>query len=130
MAATASVGWAPTDSQYCARSLLTSMKEGSSFGWYLPIVSIDRPSRLVPAAELDHTRGPPPADGDDRRHPEQLGVRELAPRRDLRPVVVEHGQPGADQFGGQRLGGLEDRGVLAGGDDVHVGGGDLARPAQ
>ena len=47
MAATASVGCAPTPSQYCARSLFTSMNEGSSFGWYLPIVSIDRPSRLV-----------------------------------------------------------------------------------
>jgi hypothetical protein len=50
MAATASVGCAPTPSQYCARSLSTSMKEGSSFGWYLPMVSIDRPSRLVRAS--------------------------------------------------------------------------------
>ena len=50
MAATASVGWAPTPSQYCARSESTSMKEGSSFGWYLPIVSIERPSRLVRAS--------------------------------------------------------------------------------
>src|SRR3954451_20178544 len=47
VAATGSVGWAPTPSQYCARSESTSMKEGSSFGWYLPIVSITRPSRLV-----------------------------------------------------------------------------------
>jgi hypothetical protein len=50
MAATASVGCAPTPSQYWARSLFTSMKEGSSFGWYLPIVSIERPSRLVRAS--------------------------------------------------------------------------------
>ena len=50
MAATASVGCAPTPSQYCARSESTSMKEGSSFGWYLPIVSIERPSRLVRAS--------------------------------------------------------------------------------
>src|SRR4051794_25434878 len=50
MAATASVGCAPTPSQYWARSLSTSMKEGSSFGWYLPIVSIERPSRLVRAS--------------------------------------------------------------------------------
>jgi hypothetical protein len=50
MAATASVGCAPTPSQYWARSLSTSMKEGSSFGWYLPIVSMARPSRLVRAS--------------------------------------------------------------------------------
>ncbi len=50
MAATASVGCAPTPSQYCARSVSTSMKEGSSLGWYLPIVSIERPSRLVRAS--------------------------------------------------------------------------------
>src|SRR3954469_1195679 len=50
MAATASVGWGPTPSQYCARSLSTSMKDGSSLGWYLPMVSIDRPSRLVRAS--------------------------------------------------------------------------------
>ncbi len=50
MAATASVGWAPTPSQYCARSELTSTTEGSCLGWYLPIVSIERPSRLVRAS--------------------------------------------------------------------------------
>ena len=46
-AATASVGWAPLPSQYCARSLSIWMTEGSSVGWYLPISSIARPSRLV-----------------------------------------------------------------------------------
>ncbi len=50
IAATGSVGWAPTPSQYWARSELTSMKLGSSFGWYLPIVSITRPSRFVRAS--------------------------------------------------------------------------------
>jgi predicted RNA-binding protein YlqC (UPF0109 family) len=44
---TGSLGWAPTPSQYSARSESTSMKLGSSFGWYLPISSITRPSRFV-----------------------------------------------------------------------------------
>ena len=47
---TGSVGCAPTDSQCCARSELTSMNDGSSFGWYLPISSMARPSRLVRAS--------------------------------------------------------------------------------
>jgi hypothetical protein len=34
---TDSVGCAPTDSQYCARSESIWMSDGSSFGWYLPI---------------------------------------------------------------------------------------------
>src|SRR5664280_434707 len=46
-AATCSVGCAPTPSQYCTRSELISMIEGSWVGWYLPISSIARPSRLV-----------------------------------------------------------------------------------
>src|SRR5690606_18756328 len=46
-ASTCSVGCAPTESQYWARSESTSMNEGSSVGWYLPISSITRPSRLV-----------------------------------------------------------------------------------
>ena len=46
-AITCSVGCAPTPSQYWARSRLISMSEGSSVGWYLPISSIARPSRLV-----------------------------------------------------------------------------------
>ena len=50
MTITGSVGCAPTDSQCCARSELTSMKDGSSFGWYLPISSMARPSRLVRAS--------------------------------------------------------------------------------
>jgi len=33
MATTASVGWAPTDSQYWARSELTRIKDGSFLGW-------------------------------------------------------------------------------------------------
>src|SRR5690606_30001726 len=45
--ATCSVGCAPTDSQYGARSESISMNEGCSVGWYLPISSITRPSRLV-----------------------------------------------------------------------------------
>src|ERR1035437_3277063 len=46
-AATCSVGCAPTPSQYCTRSELISMIEGSWVGRYLPISSIARPSRLV-----------------------------------------------------------------------------------
>ena len=46
-ASTCSVGWAPTPSQYCARSEEMSMSDGSSVGWYFPISSIARPSRLV-----------------------------------------------------------------------------------
>ena len=46
-AATASVGCAPTPSQYCARSEVTSISEGSSFGWYLPICSMTLPSRFL-----------------------------------------------------------------------------------
>src|SRR5664280_1896590 len=46
-AATCSVGCAPTPSQYCTRSESISMIEGSWVGWYLPISSIARPSRLV-----------------------------------------------------------------------------------
>jgi hypothetical protein len=52
-AATASVGWAPLLSQYCARSLSIWMTEGSSVGWYLPISSMARPSRLVRESDLD-----------------------------------------------------------------------------
>src|SRR5665648_966935 len=44
---TCSLGWAPTPSQYWARAESTSIREGSSVGWYLPISSITRPSRLV-----------------------------------------------------------------------------------
>lgn len=44
---TGSVGWAPTDSQYWARSELTSMREGFCTGWYRPISSMARPSRRV-----------------------------------------------------------------------------------
>jgi hypothetical protein len=33
-------------SQYCARSEVTSMNEGSCFGWYLPISSMTLPSRF------------------------------------------------------------------------------------
>ena len=47
---TGSVGCAPTDSQCWARSELTSMNDGSFFGWYFPISSIARPSRLVRAS--------------------------------------------------------------------------------
>jgi hypothetical protein len=46
-AATASVGWAPLVSQCWARSESISMTDGSAVGWYLPISSIARPSRLV-----------------------------------------------------------------------------------
>jgi len=41
------VGWAPTPSQYCARSDWISMNDGSSVGWYFPISSMARPSRLA-----------------------------------------------------------------------------------
>ena len=47
---TGSVGWAPTDSQCWTRSEFTSMREGSALGWYLPISSMARPSRLVRAS--------------------------------------------------------------------------------
>ncbi len=47
MATTASVGCAPTLSQYCARSESTWMTEGSFFGWYSPISSMARPSRFL-----------------------------------------------------------------------------------
>src|SRR5512142_446158 len=47
MRCTGSLGCAPTESQYCARSELTSISEGSSLGWYTPMYSIARPSRLV-----------------------------------------------------------------------------------
>ncbi len=50
IAATASVGCAPTPSQYSARSASTSMNDGSLLGWYLPIVSIARPLRRVRAS--------------------------------------------------------------------------------
>ena len=46
-ATTASLGWAPTESQYWARSESTSITDGSFLGWYLPISSMARPSRLV-----------------------------------------------------------------------------------
>src|SRR4051794_2210213 len=47
---TGSVGCAPTFSQYWARSETTSIRLGSSFGWYLPIVSMALPSRRVRAS--------------------------------------------------------------------------------
>ncbi len=50
IAVTASVGCAPTPSQYAARSPSTLMTEGSFLGWYSPIVSIERPSRLLRAS--------------------------------------------------------------------------------
>src|SRR6187200_638932 len=43
---TGSVGWAPTLSQYCSRSEPISMMLGSSLGWYRPMTSMARPSRL------------------------------------------------------------------------------------
>src|SRR6476661_4915599 len=46
-ASTCSVGCAPTESQYCARSELMSISDGCSVGWYLPISSIAWPSRLA-----------------------------------------------------------------------------------
>jgi hypothetical protein len=46
-AATGSLGCAPTLSQCRARSLSTTITDGSAFGWYLPISSMTRPSRLV-----------------------------------------------------------------------------------
>ena len=46
-ASTASDGCAPTPSQYCARSEVTSISEGSSFGWYFPISSMTLPSRFL-----------------------------------------------------------------------------------
>ena len=45
--ATASDGCAPTPSQYCTRSETTSMYDGSSLGWYLPISSMTLPSRFL-----------------------------------------------------------------------------------
>jgi hypothetical protein len=47
---TGSVGCAPTPSQYCARSESISIRLGSFFGWYLPMVSIARPLRRVRAS--------------------------------------------------------------------------------
>ena len=49
-AVTASDGCAPTPSQYCARSEVTSISEGSSFGWYFPICSMTLPSRFLRAS--------------------------------------------------------------------------------
>ena len=49
-ACTDSVGCAPTESQYCARSELTSMTLGSAFGWYSPMFSMARPLRRVRAS--------------------------------------------------------------------------------
>ena len=54
-------------------------------------------------AHLDHTVGEAPADDDDRRHAEQLGVLELHPGRDSAAVVEEHGQPGRHQVARERL---------------------------
>jgi len=47
---TGSVGCAPTPSQYWARSESISIRLGSFFGWYLPIVSIARPLRRLRAS--------------------------------------------------------------------------------
>src|SRR3954462_12672905 len=44
---TASDGCAPTPSQYWTRSETTSMYDGSSLGWYLPISSMTLPSRFL-----------------------------------------------------------------------------------
>ncbi len=49
-ACTDSVGCAPTESQYCARSESTSMTLGSAFGWYSPMFSMARPLRRVRAS--------------------------------------------------------------------------------
>src|SRR5690349_875527 len=75
---------------------------------------------------LEHTVGDSAAGHDDRGHPDQLGVLELHARADPRPVVEEHGEPLGGQLGRELLGGLEHRGVLACGDQVDVGGRDLA----
>ena len=70
-------------------------------------------------------------DHDDGRDADQLGVLELHAGADLAgAVVVEHLDALARQLVGDPLGRGEDRLVLAGGDQVHVGGRDLARPAQ
>src|SRR6478735_9246420 len=65
---------------------------------------------------------------DDRGYADQLGVLELHARADLGTVVVDHLEAGGGQVGSQCRGCLEDRRVLAGRDEVYVGGGHLARP--
>ena len=94
-----------------------------------PATSSRSPVRAVP--DLDDAVGQAPADRDDRRHADQLGVLELHAGADLAgAVVVEHVDARRGQSCGEPLGGGEDRLVLAGGDDVDVGGRDVARPAQ
>ncbi len=49
---TCSVGWAPSASQYSARSASISMNDGSSIGWYFPMC-LDEPS-VARAAGVGH----------------------------------------------------------------------------
>jgi hypothetical protein len=83
-----------------------------------------------PVADLDDPVGEPLADHDDRRDADQLGVLELHARGHLRAVVVQHRDALAAELLGDARGGLEDRRVLAGGDQVHVRRSDLPRPDQ
>ena len=81
--------------------------------------------------DLDHAVGQAAADDDDRRHADQLGVLELHARRHRVAVVEQHAQAGGLELGGQRLGGRRRSAPsLPVDDDVDVGRGDLARPAQ
>src|SRR5699024_132031 len=81
-----------------------------------------------PVPHLHHTGGQAPADHDRGGNAQQLRVLELHARGDLGTVVVEHLEAARLERAGDPLRLGEDRRILAGGDDVHVGGGELPRP--
>src|SRR5690625_2098269 len=84
----------------------------------------------TPVPELDHTVGEAASDDHDGGHTDQLGVGELHPRGDPGAIVVDDLDADAIQLGGDALGLGVDLVVLAGGDDVHVGGRHVTWPHQ
>ncbi len=84
----------------------------------------------APVLELEGAVGEAAADDDDRRHADELGVLELHTGRRLPAVVEEHLDPLGLEGPGELLGVGDDGVVLAGGDDVHVGGRQRPRPDE
>ena len=90
-----------------------------------------RPPRVAAGAvlDLDHAVGQAPADHDDGRHAQQLGVLELHPGRRPWAVVESTSSPRRSSSAASRSAASSTASSLPVADEVHVDGRDLARPA-